>query len=78
MWVWQHPEWPNFVVDASGFSERVETFFRTVERLAGQVDALSDANGFSGGLSRKNYVSIGRIRETSVVNVHIRQLNMWW
>ena len=44
MWIWQHPEWPNFVVDASGFSERVETFHRTAERLAGQVDALSDAN----------------------------------
>ena len=44
MWIWQHPEWPNFVVDASGFSERVETFYRTAERLAGQVDALSDAN----------------------------------
>ena len=44
MWIWQYPEWPNFVVDASGFSERVETFFRTAERLAGQVDALSDAN----------------------------------
>ena len=44
MWIWQHPEWPNFIVDASGFSERVETFYRTAERLAGQVDALSDAN----------------------------------
>ena len=44
MWIWQHPEWPNFVVDVSGFSERVETFYRTAERLAGQIDALSDAN----------------------------------
>ena len=44
MWIWQRPEWPNFVLDASEFSERVETFHRKAERLAGQVEALSDAN----------------------------------
>ena len=44
MWIWQRPEWPNFVVDASEFSERVETFHHKAERLAGQMDALSDAN----------------------------------
>ena len=44
MWIWQRPEWPNFVVDASAFSERVETFHRKGERLFGQVDALSGAN----------------------------------
>ena len=41
MWIWQRPEWPNFVVDAYAFSGRVETFFRMAERLSGQVDALS-------------------------------------
>lgn len=44
MWIWQRPEWPNFVIDASAFEERVETFHRKGERLAGQVEALSDAN----------------------------------
>lgn len=44
MWIWQRPEWPNFVVDAAAFSERVETFYRKGERLVGQVDALSGAN----------------------------------
>ncbi len=44
MWIWQRPEWPNFIVDASAFSERVETFHRKGERLAGRVEALSDAN----------------------------------
>ena len=44
MWIWQRPEWPNFVIDASAFAERVETFHRKGERLAGQVEALSDAN----------------------------------
>lgn len=44
MWIWQRPEWPNFVIDASEFSERVETFQRTAERLAWQVEVLSNDN----------------------------------
>ena len=43
MWVWERADWPNFVVDASEFSGRVEAFRRTAERLSGQVEALSDA-----------------------------------
>ena len=42
MWIWQHPEWPNFVIDSSGFSEQIETFRRNAERLAWQVEVLSD------------------------------------
>ena len=34
MWIWQHPEWPNFVADASGFPEHVEISHRAAECLA--------------------------------------------
>lgn len=39
MWIRQRPEWPNFVVDVSAFSERVETFYRKGERLVGMRSA---------------------------------------
>jgi hypothetical protein len=44
MWIWNHPNWPNYSYDASDFSERVETFYRSAERIAGQVEALSSSN----------------------------------
>ena len=43
MWIWQHPDWPNFVFDATEFSEQVAAFHRVAERLSGRVEALSDA-----------------------------------
>lgn len=43
MWVWQHPDWPNFIFDPSAFPERVEAFHRAAERLSGRVEALSNA-----------------------------------
>ncbi len=43
MWIWQHPDWPNFTYDAAGFADRVEAFHRAAERLSGRVEALSDA-----------------------------------
>lgn len=44
MWIWNHPNWPNYSYDASDFTERVEVFYRTAERIAGQVEALSSSN----------------------------------
>ena len=44
MWIWNHPNWPNYSYDASAFAERVEVFYRTAERIAGQVEALSSSN----------------------------------
>lgn len=41
---WQHPEWPDDVYNASAFTERVEAFYRSAERIAGQVQALSPDN----------------------------------
>ncbi len=43
MWIWQHPDWPNFVFDPAAFPERVEAFHRAAERLSGRVEALSQA-----------------------------------
>ncbi len=43
MWIWQHPDWPNFVFDPAAFPERVEAFHRAAERLSGRVEALSNA-----------------------------------
>lgn len=43
MWIWQHPNWPNFTFDPSAFPERVEAFHRAAERLSGRVEALSNA-----------------------------------
>ncbi|MCZ0942761.1 MAG: Fic family protein [Gammaproteobacteria bacterium] len=43
MWVWQHPDWPNFIFDPSAFPERVEAFHRAAERLSGRFEALSGA-----------------------------------
>ena len=40
MWIWQRPEWPDFVVDTAAFSERVATFYRKAERLAGRLETL--------------------------------------
>ncbi len=44
MWIWNHPNWPNYSYDASDFSERVDAFYRSAERIAGQVEALSSSN----------------------------------
>lgn len=44
MWVWNHPKWPDYSYDASNFSERVEHFYRCAERIAGQVEALSEGS----------------------------------
>ena len=43
MWIWQHPDWPNFIFDPAAFPERVEAFHRAAERLSGRVEALSNA-----------------------------------
>lgn len=43
MWVWQHPNWPNFTFDPAAFAGRVEAFHRAAERLSGRFEALSDA-----------------------------------
>ena len=43
MWIWQHPDWPNFTFDPSAFPGRVEAFHRAAERLSGRVEALSNA-----------------------------------
>lgn len=44
MWVWNHTKWPDYSYDASNFSERVEYFYRCAERIAGQVEALSEGS----------------------------------
>ena len=44
MWVWQHPEWLDYVCNASAFAGRVQAFYRSAERIAGQVEALSAHN----------------------------------
>ena len=44
MWIWQHPNWPDYLYDACGFTARVEAFYRSAERIAGQVEALSSSN----------------------------------
>lgn len=44
MRIWQHPEWPDYVYNASAFTGRVEAFYRAAERIAGQVEALSANN----------------------------------
>ena len=44
MWIWNHPKWPDYSYDASNFSERVEYFYRCAERIAGQVEALSEGS----------------------------------
>ena len=43
MWIWQHPNWPNFTFDPSAFPRRVEAFHRAAERLSGRVEALPNA-----------------------------------
>ena len=43
MWVWQHPNWPDFTFDPAAFPERVEAFHRAAERLSGRFEALSGA-----------------------------------
>ena len=37
-------EWPDYSYDASNLSERVEHFYRCAERIAGQVEALSEGS----------------------------------
>ena len=54
MWIWNHPNWPNYSYDASDFTERVEVFYRTAERIAGQVEALSSSNQKKVGKGRIN------------------------
>jgi Fic family protein len=44
MWIWKHPNWPNYSYDASDFKERIEVFYRLAERITGQVEALSSVN----------------------------------
>ncbi len=44
MWIWNHPDWPNYSYDASDYAERVETFYRSAERVSGQVEALSSTD----------------------------------
>ena len=44
MWIWNHPGWPDYSYDAANFSERVEHFYRCAERIAGQVEALSEGS----------------------------------
>ena len=41
MWVWKHPNWPNFHFDADLFSTKINSFHRTAERMFGRVEALS-------------------------------------
>ena len=43
MWIWQHPNWPNFIFDPAAFPDRVDAFHRAAERLSGRVEALSNA-----------------------------------
>lgn len=43
MWIWQHPNWPNFTFDPSAFPTRVEAFHRAAERLSGRIEALPNA-----------------------------------
>ena len=42
MWAWEHPNWPNFVLDEGAFADRIEAFHRAAERLSGNVEAMSD------------------------------------
>ena len=42
MWTWEHPNWPNFVIDEEAFADRIEAFHRAAERLSGNVEAMSD------------------------------------
>ena len=42
MWAWEHPNWPNFVIDEGAFADRVEAFHRAAERLSGNVETMSD------------------------------------
>lgn len=58
MWIWNHPNWPNYSHDASDFTERVEVFYRTAERIARIFE--EGRVGFKGGLSAGNYVSIAK------------------
>ena len=44
MWICQHPDWPDYVYNASAFAEGVAAFYRSAERIAGQVEALSAGN----------------------------------
>ena len=44
MWIWQHPDWPDYVYNAFAFAERVAAFYRSAERIAGQIEALSAGN----------------------------------
>ena len=44
MWIWQHPDWPDYAYNASAFVERAEAFYCSVERIADQVEALSAGN----------------------------------
>ena len=46
MWAWEHPNWPNFVVDEGAFEDRIEAFYRAAERLSGSVGAMSDEGRF--------------------------------
>ena len=42
MWAWEHPDWPNFVMDEGAFADRIEAFYRAAERLSGNVETMSD------------------------------------
>jgi len=42
-WIWQHPGWPDFHYEKSGFEERELEFRMNSERLAGRVEALPRA-----------------------------------
>jgi len=40
MWIWQLADWPHFSFDATAFPERVETFYRSAERLTGRIEGM--------------------------------------
>ncbi|MEL0583898.1 MAG: Fic family protein [Candidatus Thiodiazotropha sp. (ex. Lucinoma kazani)] len=40
MWIWQNKNWPNYLFDASAFSDRVDDFRIKSERLYGRIEAL--------------------------------------
>jgi Fic family protein len=46
MWIWQHPNWPSFDYNVSTFSERVEAFYRSAERLSGRIEGMASRYQF--------------------------------
>lgn len=38
MWAWQHPNWPNFTVDAGALGDRIADILRSAQRLVGNVE----------------------------------------